>query len=990
MTMQSNHLGILPKTLLIVCTLVCVLTLTFIAVSFRLVTAKFQQLESEEANINLERVVNEINNSRKKLETSAGDWGPWDDTYAFVQDFNHGYIEKNLSDEVFQTLRLNFMLFFNTSNQMVYSRFFDLDHNRTAAPDATMIDAMRAIPGLFAFTSPQAKKSGLFLSNSTPVIVAGAPIVTSTYNGPIRGTLVFGRYLDQSKLHEISSHTKLAVDILPYDQQQRNLFSTPNPQRFAIESVSYPAVYQTINAQTLRGFSILNDLRGNPAMVFAVTMERKIFQQGLAMWQKHAFSLIALGTVFILALVLLLNRIILRRLTRLSGEVGHIAQEGRHDLRVTAQSGDEIGALAADINGMLGSLQQLQILQEKDEQHLRDIIDSINCGIMLVDPEDRRIISINRAGATMSGRRPEEVIGRLCHQFICPREMNHCPVLDMGESIDLSERVILGAGGREIPVLKSVTRLERENKSLLVESFINISELKKIQAKLAVSEAKYRQFFEEDITGNLITSREGILLDCNPAFAKMLGYTTPREIIGGRIQEHYFYPERRQQLLHRLQEKGKLERVEALLCHRNGQPVHTICNLIGEFDDRGVLVRLRGYVFDDTKRVQLEKEIRQAQKLEAIGTMAGGIAHDFNNILGGIMGYAEIVLRDLDAEQAPDSCRNLHNILNAGERARGLIEKMLTFSRQTESEQQPLNLPRALEDVLQLIRVSLPSTILIESHVDDPPTVMADPIQVHQVFMNLCTNAGHAMKQNGGTLSITLDSVYLDAAFTERHPELSIGEHARIKVADTGKGIPEDLIERIFDPFFTTKQKGEGTGLGLSMVHGIIKSMQGLITVDSQEGHGSCFTIYLPKINEEEAMTPVEDQPIPTGHEHIVYVDDEGFLVEIGSEILRGLGYQVTGFTDSREALDFLLTHSQEVNLVVSDMTMPGLTGIELAQRLQQLTSPPPVVICTGHSDGLERDDFARVGVHELLLKPVTVTNLARAVRAVLEKSPSS
>ncbi|MGE4559024.1 MAG: CHASE4 domain-containing protein [Desulfobulbus sp.] len=990
MTMQSNHLGILPKTLLIVCTLVCVLTLTFIAVSFRLVTANFQQLETEEAKINLERVVHEINNSRQKLEASVGDWAPWDDTYAFLQDSNHDYIEKNLSDEVFQTLRLNFILFFNTGNQMVYSRFFDLDHNRTAALDAHLIDAVKAMPNFFVFASFQAKKSGILLSGSTPVIVAGAPIVTSTYNGPTRGTLVFGRYLDQVKVEQISRHTRLAVEIFPYDGQRSPLFSTPNPQRFAIESVVYPVAYQVINTHTLRGFSVLNDPRGNPAVVFAVTTERKLFQQGLAMWWKHAFSLIALGTAFLLALVLLLNRIILRRLTRLSGEVGHIARAGRHDLRVTAQSGDEIGALAADINGMLHSLQQLQILQEKDEQHLKDIIDSINCGIMLIDPEDRRIISINRAGATMSGRRPEEMIGRRCHQFICPREMHHCPVLDCGESIDLSERVILNADGREIPVLKSVTHLERENKSLLVESFIDISELKKIQAEMAASEAKYRQFFEEDLTGNFVTSREGILLDCNPAFAEMLGYASPSEIIGDRIQKHHFSPETRPQLLQRLQEKGKLERATNLLRHRNGQPVHIICNVIGEFDDQGELVRLRGYVFDDTKRVLLEKENRQAQKLEAIGTMAGGIAHDFNNILAGIMGYAEIVLRDLDEEQAPKSCRNLRNILSAGERARGLIEKMLTFSRQTESEQRPLNLARALEDVLQLIRVSLPSTILIESHVANPPTVMADPIQVHQVFMNLCTNAGHAMKQNGGTLTITIDSVQLDTAFTECHPELTLGEYARIKVADTGKGIPEHLVERIFDPFFTTKRKGEGTGLGLSMVHGIIKGMQGLITVDSREGHGSCFTIYLPKINEEEAMTPVEHQPIPTGHEHVVYVDDEGFLVDIGSEILRGLGYQVTGFTDSREALDFLLNHGQEVGLVVSDMTMPGLTGIELAQHLQQLPAPPPVIICTGHAEGLAKDELSRIGVHELLLKPVTVTKLARAVRAVLDQcSPS-
>ncbi|MGD9949001.1 MAG: CHASE4 domain-containing protein [Desulfobulbus sp.] len=989
MPTKSTHIGILAKTLLIVCTVVCVLTLSFVAFSFNLVTTRFQQLETDEARVNLERVVIDVDNSRKKLETLVGDWAPWDDTYTFVQELNREYIEKNLSEESFQTLGLNFMLFFDNSNQLVYSQFFDLDRQKASTPDTGVIYALRAIPNFFRFESPHTKKSGLVLSNSVPVLVAGAPIVTSTYDSPIRGTLVFGRYLDQTKLDQISAQTRLAVEAVPYDQTWKNFFSAPNLPHFTVDNVPHPIAYQGLNDQALRAYTVLNDLRGQPIEVFTITLERKLFQQGLAMWQEHALFLVVLGGVFILALVLLLNRIILRRLTLLSREVGHIALAGRHDLRVTVPNQDEIGTLAIGINEMLSSLQSLQILHEKNEQHLKDIIDSINCGIALVDPQDRRIISINRTGAAICGRLPEEIVGKICHQLICPHEMHCCPVLDNGESVELSERVVLHADGREIPVLKSVSRIEREEKPLLVESFINITELKKMQTELALSEAKYRQFFMEDLTGNFITSDQGILVDCNPAFAEMLGYAYPSELIGGLMQEHYFTPEKRQHLLDRLREKGKLERYEGVLRHRNGKPVYIICNLIGEFDNQGRHERTRGYIFDDTKRVLLEKEIRQAQKLEAIGTMAGGIAHDFNNILAGIMGYTEIVLRDLDEERAPKNCRNLRKILSAGERARGLIKKILTFSRQTDSERQPVSLERALEDVLQLIRVSLPSTIQVKTQVSDPPTVLADPIQIHQVFMNLCTNAGHAMKTEGGTLTITLDALHLDAAFTGRHPELTSGDYARIRIADTGKGIPAHLTECIFDPFFTTKRKGEGTGLGLSMVHGIVNAMHGLITVDSQEGSGSCFTIYLPKIKEEETMLPMKHQAIPTGHEHVVYVDDEGFLVDIGSEILRGLGYRVTGFTDSQEALDFLLGHGPEVDVVISDLTMPRLTGIELAQNLRRLSAPPPVIICTGHNEGLTLNDVARIGIHELLLKPVTVNKLAQVVRAVLDNTSS-
>ena len=984
--MDKKHQGIVSKTLLIVCTVVVVFTVAFLLIIRTLVTSRFEVLEREEAAIHLERIIKEVNNSLGKVETTVSDWAPWDETYAFVKDRNKAFKANNLSAESFQNLDIHFMLFFNARDVLVYSQFYDLEKQQTVEGDPAVVDIVKATPQLFQFASAKERKSGIALTSSQPVIVASAPIVTSTFTGPPRGTLVVGRYVDASLLRRISEQTELPLRMHRYAPEHQALFFAPLKTQQAPSSAAHPKAIANPDQQTLHGYTLFTDLAGTPALMFEITLQRNFFRQGLAMWNQQAVAMTVMGVLYILVLGLLLNKIILQRLVALSQGVAGIANAARHDLRVTVPGRDEIGELAGQINGMLSSLEQLQDLQSKNERYLKQVIDSVSCGIMIIDPENRRIVSINQAGAAMLQRTPGAITGQVCHRFICPREMHQCPVLDEGKKGNLSERAVLLPDGSHLPVLKSVVMIEQEGKSYLIESFIDISALKAVQAELQASELKYRQFFEEDLTGNFVCDQESRILDCNPTFAHILGFQTVDEVIGLMTSDFYHESVDRALLRDLIKEKGKVERYEATLRQRNGQLVYCICNILGEFNEAGEITGGRGYIFDDTKRVVLEQEARRMQKMEAIGTMAGGIAHDFNNILAGIIGFTEIVLRNLGEQHNAKDLQYLRNILSAGERARGLINKILTFSRQTEMERRPLSVQRTINDVLQLIRVSLPSTITIECDLDSQASVLADPIQLHQVFMNLCTNAGHAMKERGGVLRITLDEVFLDADFTGRYPEIVIGEYVRIEVADTGKGIPARLLGRIFDPFFTTKKKGEGTGLGLSMVHGIISAMHGLITVDSQEEHGTSFTLYLPRIRSAELLAAVEQAAVPIGHEHIVYVDDEEFLVDIGAEILRALGYQVKGFTKSDEALLYIQEHASVVDLVISDMTMPHFTGLELAQELQKLENPPPVIICTGHAEGLSKADVAALGVRDLLLKPVTTDTLAVATRAVLDR----
>jgi PAS domain S-box-containing protein len=385
------------------------------------------------------------------------------------------------------------------------------------------------------------------------------------------------------------------------------------------------------------------------------------------------------------------------------------------------------------------------------------------------------------------------------------------------------------------------------------------------------------------------------------------------------------------------------------------------------------------------ERARLEDQLRQAQKMEAIGTLAGGIAHDFNNILAGIIGFTEMALEDL----TPDSqvYRYMEYVLKGGYRARDMVRQILAFSRRTGQEKTPIAVSQVVEESLKLLRPALPSTVEIQKrlqHVQD--TILADPVQLHQIIMNLCSNAAHAMRDGGGVLRITLSDADITGEEGGRYPDLKPGTYLQLSVSDTGCGIAPDVIDRIFDPFFTTKAPGEGTGMGLSVVHGIVNSHGGNVIVYSEPGKGSTFHVYLPKTEIAAAVTPESLSAIEGGHECILFVDDEEVLVELNTQRLEGLGYSVVAAMNGADALETFAAEPARFDLVITDYTMPHMTGVDLAGKLLEVRPDIPIILSSGFNEKAEPETIRQAGIKAFITKTAGKRELAELIRQVLKK----
>ncbi|GJL54644.1 MAG: hypothetical protein NPIRA02_17760 [Nitrospirales bacterium] len=381
---------------------------------------------------------------------------------------------------------------------------------------------------------------------------------------------------------------------------------------------------------------------------------------------------------------------------------------------------------------------------------------------------------------------------------------------------------------------------------------------------------------------------------------------------------------------------------------------------------------------------QTEQKLHQLQKMEALGTLSAGIAHDFNNILGAILGYTELAL--IKTFPNGEIYQNLQHVLKAGHRAKELVAHILTFSRQVDQQRIPIELHLVVKEALDLLRATLPSTITIEQHLPSRlGVVLADPTQIHQVLMNLCTNAEHAMREHGGTLTVSLDHMDVSNPQDSLPHELNPGTYIRLSISDTGNGIPPNIQNRIFEPFFTTKRLGEGTGMGLSVVHGIIANHEGAITVESTLGEGTRFDIFLPRTDAVIESEMHESLPVHHKQGCILFVDDEEPLTQLGQKMLQQLGYEAVVRTSSLEALRVFRHDPFHYDAVITDQTMPHLTGDALARELLSIRPELPIILCTGFSYTMTPEKARALGIRAFLMKPILSHELAQTIHRVLE-----
>ena len=624
----------------------------------------------------------------------------------------------------------------------------------------------------------------------------------------------------------------------------------------------------------------------------------------------------------------------------------------------------------------------------ESEKRYRAFFENGPDGVVILDPETARFIEFNDQACRQLGYSRKEFA------------LLRVPDIEVKESAEETQvhiQKVLREGYDDFDTLQRTKQGEIRHIHITAQIieiagrpvyhciWRDVTDRKLAEEAVRESESKFRKLFDSSPQAIALTDIEsGKLIDVNNKFCELTKYSK-EEILGLNTTEIGFYSKAdRSKFLKELQSSGEVNGLEMDFKAKDNSVLHALMSA-RIIQIAGVSLILT--IFQNvTEQKLLKARLQQAQKMESIGTLAGGIAHDFNNALYSIIGYADLTMDDVP--EASPAQSNLKEILNAAYRSKNMVQQILTFSRQKEPEKKLVKVQSVVKEAIQLLRNSIPANIEIRQNIDEGcKPMMADPTQIHQVVMNLATNAYHAMREKGGILTINVTKEKISTDDSASYPDLYPGTYLKLTVGDTGHGMDKLIIPKIFDPFFTTKPMGEGTGMGLSIIHGIVKSHGGDINVYSEPGKGTVFNVYFPLI-EAKPVEPgiVSTEPMQKGSECILLVDDEEPIVRMVKQILERLGYQVATRTGSVDALEALRANPDKFDLVITDMSMPNMTGIELSPRLLEIRADIPIILCTGFSEMINKNKAKALGIREFAMKPLVRDEIARIIRKVLDE----
>jgi PAS domain S-box-containing protein len=622
----------------------------------------------------------------------------------------------------------------------------------------------------------------------------------------------------------------------------------------------------------------------------------------------------------------------------------------------------------------------------ESEERFRKSFENNPSLLTIVHMESHKHLEVNDAWARAMGHTREEAIGRTVAELGIYDEETYRRIMEEAKakgSVKNVEVTVKDKTGAELALLMSREVIEMGGEPCVLGMGIDITD----RVRAAELRELLATVVEHGADAVIITGPDGNIQYVNPAFERASGYkqdeavgNNPRMLKSGK-QDDAFYRE-----LWATITAGRVWRGNFVNKRKDGSLFEEQATISPIRDTSGRIVNYVAVKRDVTKEAQLRRQLAQSQKMEAIGTLAGGIAHDFNNIIFAMTGYTELAMEDLPKES--EARQDLERVLQASRRAGDMVKQILAFSRQGETERQLLDLAPVIKEGLKFLRASIPSTIEIRQQMKGATAkVFVDPTQIHQVLMNLCTNAAHSMRDTMGALSVELVEVTLDNDSIAQSLQVKPGRYVRLTVSDTGHGMPPATMQRIFEPYFTTKEVGEGTGLGMAVIHGIVKDHGGGITVSSEPGKGTTFNVFFPVTETQTRLeTTVSAPTSPSRGERILFVDDEEVIVEMGQAVLRRLGYNVVVQTNPVEALALFRSDPQAFDLIITDLTMPKMTGLELISEIKLLRPEMSFLLCTGFGQEITEKRAREMGIHAVLRKPISKKDVARMVRQVLDR----